>query len=477
MPQTADLLITGGEIVSSRGRQRADVAVRDGLIAEVAPDLSAWRAERRHDATGHYVLPGLFDAHNHPYYDENLEQFSLAAAHGGITTLIPFVSGSRIGTDAVPEGIVGAAERFLEEVRTWSYLDCGGHAILSPDDDVEAALPALWDLGFSSYKVFLAFPGSRMLTDDQVFVAMCRIARAGGVCMIHCENGPVTDLLECQLRADGRVAGDDYLRSRPAQLEEEAVYRALSLAAIAQCPAYIVHISSQESLRIVEAFRQRGGPPIFAETCLHYLRITGQEQVKLGPRAKISPPCRSTEDRDGIWRHVLAGNVDVIATDASGQLLAKKEAAGSDYLSAPYGIPGVEEFFRVLIATAEDRGVDALPIVARTMAEEPARIFGLGARKGSIEVGKDADLTVFDPDADWTIRADSHHGRSDYSLYEGVSGKGSITWTYQRGRPVLADGTVVANPGDAVFLSGNASADSDLRHPASHDTSRKDRHA
>lgn len=450
--KTADLLVLGGEIVSGTGYRRADIAVRDGVITEVARDLSGYEAPTLVDATGRFILPGLIDAHNHPYFDEDLEHFSRAAAFGGVTTLLSFVAGRKGQTNQI--GTVEAAAAYIEEVRQASYLDCGGHAILS-SEDIGVAIQPLRALGFGSFKVFLAFPGVRMLTDDQVYAAMRQVAEVGGICMVHCENGLVTDLIERELRERGDLDGHAYLASRPPELEAEAVYRALSLAAVADCPAYIVHVSSDESARIVCEFRRRCGPPVYAETCLHYLCFTGEEQAAMGPRAKISPPFRSADDRDGLWRRVAAQSIDVVATDASGQLLAKKEFAGADYLSAPYGIPGVEDFVRVLAAEARAHDLDPLPLLALNLAERPAAIFGIGDRKGSIAPGKDGDLAIFDPEAEWIIRGAEQHGKSDYSLYEGRSGKGCVTWTCQRGQIVLADGKVSDRRGSARFLAAS----------------------
>lgn len=451
----ADILVTGGQVVSSTGYRRADVAISGGVITEVAPDLSGRQAGVHVAATGKFVLPGLMDAHNHPYFDEDIEQFSRAAAFGGITTLLSFVTGQPAAGDG-QSAIAGAAAGYVKEVGRSSYLDCAGHAILSAPD-VSAAIGPLRSLGFGSFKVFLAFPGSRMLTDDQVYTAMRTIAAAGGICMIHCENGPVTELLERDLRAAGRTDGSAYLASRPPELEAEAVYRALSLAALAGCPAYIVHVSTAESMRIIADFRQRSGPPVFAETCLHYLTLTGADQAAIGPRAKISPPCRSTADRDALWSRVADGDVDVIATDTSGQLLARKDAAGADYLAAPYGIPGIEDFVRILAARAQSHGIDPLPLLARSLAERPAEIFGIADRKGTLAPGKDGDLAIFDPNAEWTVRGSGLHGRADYSLYEGESGKGCVTWTCQRGQVVLDSGEIRRGPGSARFLASSLS--------------------
>lgn len=452
MAPHADLLVHGGEVVSGNGTTRADVAVVDGTIAEVGPDLSGWTAGERVDATGRYVLPGLIDAHNHPYYDEDIDAFSRSAAAGGITTLVPFVAGTAMAGGA-RRGIVEVAAEFAARVPEVSYLDCGAHAILSPGDDPATSVRGLADMGILSAKVFLAFPGVRMLPDDQVFTVMREVAAVGGTCMVHCENGAVTDLLERELRAAGRTSGEDYLASRPAILEAEAVYRSLALAELAGCPLYVVHISDGEALDLVRRFRRRPGPPVYAETCLHYLWLTGDDQVAMGPKAKISPPCRTAEDRQALWDGIAAGEVDVVATDASGQLAEKKVG---EYLAAPYGIPGVEEFVRAFTAGAAARGLDPLPLLAEHLSARPARIFGLSG-KGAVAPGKDADLAVYDPEAEWTIRAAGQHGRSDYSLYEGISGRGRITWTCQRGRTVLDGDRLVGGPGQARFLADEGS--------------------
>lgn len=450
MAPSADLIVRGGTVVSADGARRADVAIREGAIVAVSDDLSQWMAVEERDATDHFVLPGLIDAHNHPYYDEDIGTFSRAAAAGGITTLVPFVAGASM-SGGQRRGIVEAVAEFANMVQDVSVLDCGAHAILSPGDDLVSAVRDLAELGVRSVKVFLAFPGVRMLTDDHVFGVMRAVAEVGGICMAHCENGPVSDLLEREYRAAGRAGGTDYLASRPAELEAEATYRTLSLARLADCAAYIVHISSAEALDLVRRFRKIGGPPVYAETCLHYLRLTGDEQVALGPAAKISPPCRTAKDRDELWNGIRSGEVDVISTDASGQLLANKQRTGDDYFAAPYGIPGVEEFVRVLTAEAESRGVDPLPLLAEFLAERPARIFGL-RRKGKIAEGYDADLTIYDPSAEWTVQSRNFHGRSDYSLYEGTAGCGAVTWTCQRGRTVFDGEVVAAAPGSALFL-------------------------
>ena len=254
-----DWVIHGGSLVSGGGVRRADVAIADGLVAAVEPDLDPHRGRESYDATAKLVFPGLIDAHNHPYYQDDIETFSLSAAHGGLTTLIPF-AGRPWGSHGHGADVTQMVEEFITDGSKRSYLDFGVHVILSGGDDIPEVLPELLGRGITSYKVFMAFPRNRMLTDDRILDLMERLATAGALCMVHCENGMAIEHLEQRFIREGKVAPADYVRSRPPQLESEAVYRALALAEVAGCDCYIVHVSAAASMSVVERFRQRPGP-------------------------------------------------------------------------------------------------------------------------------------------------------------------------------------------------------------------------
>lgn len=445
-----DLIVHGGLLVDGSAVRRADVAITDGVVAQVEPELDPAGARTSYDATHRYVLPGIIDAHNHPYYADDIEAFSLAAAAGGITTLIPFAGRQWHGGG--DHTLVDTVTGFLANGERSSYLDFGAHAIVSPGDDIATAVPALFDLGISSFKAFTAFPGNRMLDDGQILALMSMLAERGGLCMVHCENGHAVELLERRLRAAGETGADAYGRSRPALVEAEAVYRSLSLAELTGCDAYIVHVSAVESLEVLRLFRERPGPARYAETCTHYLMLTDEDQRRIGGPAKISPPIRGGRDRDALWAALRAGELDVVASDASGQTLAGKRPDETNFFDVPFGLPGVEHMLPLIAhAGLHERGV-ALPALVRAFCERPADIFGLGHRKGRLRPGHDGDLVVYDPFPAWTIDDTGLHGNSDYSVFAGRSGFGTAVLTVQRGQTIMRDGTVVGRPGAGSFL-------------------------
>lgn len=449
-----DLLIRGGLVVSGDGVRRADVAISDGVVAEVAPRLDPAGARETFDASHRYVFPGVIDAHNHPYYADDIGAFSQAAAAGGVTTLVPF-AGRRWHTGDDRQSLTDTVARFIADGQRTSCLDFGAHAIVSPGDDPEVCVPELIGLGVTSFKVFTAFPGVRMLDDGAILALMRQLAGLGALCMVHCENGHAIAHLEARARATGRVGPADYGPSRPALLEAEAVYRSLALAEVAGCDCYIVHVSAARSLDVLREFRSRPGPARYAETCPHYLFLDEEDQRRIGGPAKISPPVRSAADRTELWRALREGVVDVVASDASGQTRAGKKPDESNFFDVPFGLPGVEQMLPLTVDGALHRHNVGLPMLARLFCENPADIFGLATRKGRLAPGLDGDLVVYDPFEPWQVRAADQHGNSDYSVYEGRGVLGRPVLTVQRGRTIMRDGVLLGTPGAGTFLTAD----------------------
>jgi dihydropyrimidinase len=455
MAASLDWLVRGGTVVGPDGLRRSDVAVAEGKIVELGEEIDPGRAQNMLDATGLLVFPGIIDAHNHAYYDDDIETYSLSAAHGGITSLVSF-AGRPWGSSGGSQSAVDIVDDFVTDGEARSYLDFGVQSILSPDD-IPGAVAGLFDRGVAAYKVFMAFPGNRMVEDGKILELMEHVAAIGGLCMVHCENGHATHHLEQRLRREGRVTAADYVDSRPPQLETEAVHRALALAEIAGCDCYIVHVSAAASMDVIDRFRANGGPDRYAETCPHYLLFDRHDQERLGSLAKISPPMREAADVEGLWAAVASGSVDVVASDCSGQTLVTKSRGGSNFFDAAFGLPGVEQLFPVVFDEAVNRrGVDPSTL-ARVFCERPANIFGL-VGKGRLEPGYDGDLVVFDPDARWTVRAADQHGNSDYTVYEGRELRGRAVFSLLRGQPLLQDGEVRVAAGAGRFLRADRAA-------------------
>jgi dihydropyrimidinase len=444
-----DVLIVDGTVVSAEGTQLSNVAVTGETIVDVGPHLESSQARTTVDARGCLVFPGIIDSHNHPYYYDDIEAFSLAAAYGGVTTLLSF-AGKPLNSPV--DDVVEMVDAFISDGEARSYLDFGLHVILTPADPLERVVPALLARGVTSFKVFMAFAKQqRMMPDDRILDLMQRVADAGGICMVHCENGPAIEFLESQMQTAGKTSMADYIASRPAPLESEAVYRALALAEVANCEVYIVHISAKESVALIDRYRYRSGSKRFAETCPHYLVLIDADQARLGGRAKISPPMRTAMDRDALWKYIAEGKVDVVASDCSGQTCQAKLHGAPDAFAIASGIPGVDQLFSIVY----DEAVNArhLPpsLLAKLFCKRPAEIFCL-TRKGVIAPGYDADLLVFDPDVRWTIGTEEVKGNSDYSIYEGRELLGKPKFSMQRGRTILSNGKVVAHSGDGRYL-------------------------
>lgn len=435
--------IVGGRAVDSASIQRIDIGINGGLIAAHEPVIDASEAGRVIDASGCYVLPGAIDPHYHPQYGDNLETGSLAAAHGGITTLVAFVY-------AYPGLELGqAVDEFLEGDGTRSVLDYAIHlGVVNPADTVEQ-IPASATRGVRSFKFFLAYRKRGMMIDDDQFMrAMELVGEVGGITMVHAENGLAIDHLENKLTAAGKVSVEFFEPSRPKRLEYEAVFRAIQLAAVAECPLYLVHQTTAEGVDIVAQARAQG-QFVIGETCPQYLLWTNDDLVSYGPVAVLAPPYRTKADQDRLWEGLARREISTI---------------GSDH--APHDKRALDNVFKVPVGTAQvetmlplvfDRGVGAGRITIQrlvaAMCENPARAFGIYPRKGSLQVGSDADVVILDPDLPHAIHAEGLHSSMRYpSIYEGWQTLGQPVHTLQRGVDVLVDGQVVRAQGDGTYL-------------------------
>jgi len=430
---THDLLVRGGRVVSSDGVLDADVAVSGGLIEAVAPDLDI-AGERTIDASGCYVLPGILDVHTHPVYLDDLRRLSVTAAYGGVTTLIHYAY-AKPGC-----GLLETIRRYREEGEAGSVLDFALHGGLFDPENQSHEVPAAIGEGVTSFKMFMTYAKLGWMTDDyQLMRTLDIIGRAGGLGMVHAENGLATDYLQDRMLEEGRDPVAAFVETRPAVLEAEAIHRAIAIARVADCPLYVPHMTA--ALGIEEVKRARAnGQPVYAETCPQYLTLTDEDLQRLGPLLKIGPPLRDESDRLALWRGLREGDIDTIASDHA----PKEKRLGDDFFGAPYGSPQVETMLPLVFDESTRNARIPLPRLVRTMCENPARIFGLFPKKGTIRPGSDADLVIVDPKAEWTIEHANQHSGATYTAYEGRACVGKAVASIQRGEMVLENGVLVA---------------------------------
>ena len=452
-----DTIVRGGRVVTSSQAVDASIAIKGEKIVALGPEELLPQADRYIDAEGKFVLPGLIDSHVHMDGHDDYALGSLAAAHAGLTTLIPFAN-YELDRD---ETLVEAARRIREEVEATALVDFGFHFILQNRPGILRSLPPVMDMGFKSFKMFMTYkkrPG-RMCDDDYICDAMDLVSRGGGVLQLHCESGNIIEFLENKLIGEGHTHPVDFPTACPDWAEEEAINRAIKMGAATNCPTYVVHLSTQLGLeRIKQA--QAQGQRIWTETCPQYLLLSDAEMARYGPLAKIGPPLRPEDgpDRDALWNGLRQGHISLVASDHAPHPQELKRPGWDnifvtpDGASVPFGSPGVETIAPLMYSEGVvKRG---LPIwwLARAMSENPARIFGLYPRKGVIQVGSDADLLILDPGEDRVISAEDHYSNSGYTLFEGWQVTGRPWMTLLRGQVLLNQGQLEQQPGYGAIL-------------------------
>jgi dihydropyrimidinase len=454
-----DTIVHGGEVVTATEVAPLDIAIRGETIVALGQADVLPPAARYVDARGKLVLPGAIDCHIHlgAEYD-GWHGGPIAAAHAGLTTLLGF----GLYEDQRGETLPAAVRRLRDEVQRQSVLDFGFHMILNNQPYILDGIAEAVALGVTSFKLFMTYKKRphRMCSDDFICGAMARIAAAGGVTQLHCENGDVLYYLEEQALAAGRIAPRDFPATCPDWAEEEAISRAIRFGALTGSPVYVVHLSTALGLaRIREAHAR--GQRVWTETCPQYLLLTEEAMARWGPFAKIGPPLRAAAgpDRDALWRDSADGAIATVGSDHAPRAPRFKEPGWRNIFvdpegkPVPFGAPSVETLVSLLYSEGVVKRGLPLTWLARVLAENPARIFGLYPRKGAIRVGADADLLLIDPEARGVLRGDEHRGIAGYTLYEGWAVAGRPWMTFLRGQVLLQDGQLAQRPGYGRYLA------------------------
>jgi dihydropyrimidinase len=458
-------LIRGGTVVTATDQYGGDVLIENEKIVAIATNVGLTpigdqTPDRTIDASGKYVIPGGIDVHTHldmPFGGttsaDDFESGTVAAAHGGTTSVVDFAIQYRGQT------LRYALDTWMKKAEGRAAIDYGFHMIVTElTDAVESEMDALVREGVTSFKLFMAYPGVFMLDDASIFRALQRTAGNGGTICMHAENGGVIDVLVKKALAEGKTDPKYHALTRPARAEAEATHRAIALAEIAGVPIYIVHLSAAEALEMVTAARDRG-LPAHAETCPQYLFLSYdnyEEPGFEGAKYVMSPPLRGKETQDKLWRGLAGGDLQAVSTDHCPFCMKEqKELGKGDFSKIPNGAPGIETRMSLLF----DGGVRTGRIPVNRWVEltstSPAKIFGLFPRKGTIAPGSDADIVVFDPNKKQTLSAKTLHMRVDYNPYEGREVTGVSETVLSRGRVIVENGEFTGRAGAGSFLKRN----------------------
>jgi dihydropyrimidinase len=465
-----DLLIRGGTVVTAGGSSRADVAVRGGSIEAIDADLSGQAATAGEvvDATGQLVLPGCVDVHTHTRVasDEEPDRFyqdSLAAAFGGTTAFLAFNNPGTGCSPAAHRSILTGVDEFRRVTAGDSAVDYAlSPAILGGMDDPLAELPAMVDAGVPTAKAFMVF--DFRLADRAIFDALRILGERGGMLEIHCEDPVLIDAAVQLALQRGDTSPRHHAATRSREAEAVATHRAMAFARAADAPVHVVHLSCTDALRHVADARATGVRAT-AETCPHYLALTDARYDEPDPlecaKSVISPPLRPAADRDALWAGLAAGELSMIATDHVPDRVSveKGEAArGVSFDKISNGAPGIETLLAVAYGAGVAGGRITVERLVDLVATTPARRFGL-ERKGAVEVGRDADVVLFDPAARRTIRQVDLHHTSDFTPYEGMGVSGAVRSVFVRGRAVIRDGRAVGDRGWGAFVERGSAGD------------------
>ncbi|MGH8951029.1 MAG: dihydropyrimidinase [Acidimicrobiia bacterium] len=460
-------VIKGGTVVTATEQSLADVLVEGEKVAALAtPGEHGWEAgaDKVIDATGRYVMPGGIDVHTHmelpfggTFAADTFETGTKAAAWGGTTTIIDFAVQTK------GQNLMDGFEAWMAKADGNCAIDYGFHLIVGDvtDQSLKEMDNAL-DEGVTSFKMFMAYPGVFYSTDGEIFRAMQKAAENGSTIMMHAENGIAIDVLVAQALARGETDPIHHGLTRPPILEGEATHRAIKLAELAGCPVYIVHMSAAEALLELTMARD-DGQNAFGETCPQYLFLSLDDLGNGFEGAKFvcSPPMRdrAEDHQEALWQGLATNDLQVVSTDHCPfcwgdhpQFGTQKQLGRDSFAQIPNGLPGVEHRMELIYHGGVHEGRLGLNRFVEVTSTTPARMFGLYPQKGTIAVGSDADIVVFNPETSHVLSAETHHMWVDYSCYEGLELTGKVETVLSRGRTIIEDDAYHGSAGDGSYL-------------------------
>ncbi len=441
------LSIVNGDIQTTEGKKRLDIGIVDGKITEIGSALSQ-KAVRTIDASGKLIFPGFIDAHTHmgiPILStqsvDDFESGSIAAAHGGVTTIIDFTA------QQPGQTLQASVQERMAKAEGKSHVDFGLHVNVT--DQPEQRLHEISELtrqGFCAYKVFSTYrQAGMMITWPEFRLVLQTVHKHGGLLCLHAEdNAQIESQTNEHIKA-GHLEPIYHPRSRTPEAEAEAITRAAEIAGELEARLYIVHLSSKAGLEAGLIAREQG-VELILETCPQYLLLSEERYLQEnGHYCITTPPLRTKDDQEALWQALADGKIDVVATDHCPFTMAQKESGRKAFHLTPNGIPGVETLFPLLYTYGVAKGRLSLKRLLQVLALNPAKLFGFSDTKGETKVGADADLIIFDPKPERSLRATDLHGNADWSPYEGFKLIGNIDFSILRGQILVEKGQFVGS--------------------------------
>lgn len=450
-------LIRNGTVVTAADQYQADIRIDNGVITQIGHNLAADGAEIV-DAKGHYVFPGGIDPHTHlemPFGGtvtaDDFETGTKAAAYGGTTTIIDFC----LTNKGVP---------LSQSVQTWhrkaegkAVIDYGFHLMIAEiNDEVLAELPVMiLDEGITSLKVFMAYKNVFQADDGTLYRTLLEAKRLGALVMVHAENGDVIDYLIKEALEAGQTDPIYHALTRPSLIEGEATGRAARLTALANSQLYVVHVTCEEAVQQIAEARSKG-IDVWGETCPQYLMLDQSYLEKPnfeGAKYVWSPPLRPKEHQEALWKALQNGQLQTLGSDqCSFNFKGQKELGLGDFSKIPNGGPCIEDRFSILFSEGVLKGRISIHQFVDIVSTRSAKLFGLFPKKGTIAVGCDADIVIFDPTAKRVLSAETHHMNVDYNPFEGIEITGEPVTVLSRGEYVIREKQFVGTPGSGQYV-------------------------
>jgi dihydropyrimidinase len=456
-----DLVIKNADIQTASDRYTADIGVTGEIIVEIGQNLDTAGAKVI-DATGLRVVPGGIDVHTHldmPFMGavtaDDFKTGTEGAAAGGTTTIVDFA------IQAPGESLQSGVDNWHKRADGKAVVDYGFHLIVTdlPEERVPE-MDAIIEQGIPSFKLFMAYKGALMSEDDAIYRALRRADAKGGMVSLHCENGHTVELMVKEMLAEGKTAPEFHALSRPTACEGEATHRGIKIAEMAGAPLYIVHMTCKEALDAVRRAK-KAGKPILGETCPQYLYLSHDDYKRPGfegAKFVMSPPLRPKENQEPLWQGLRDGTLSTVATDHCSFCFEMKPGAKlgkvlgkDDFSKIPNGAPGIEYRMQLMWDAVAKGKITAEKFVELT-ATNPAKIFGMYGKKGTIAVGFDADITMIDPNKEFTLSVDNHHMNVDYNPYEGMTVAGTIQEVILRGKRLVEGGKLNSDLAPGQFI-------------------------